>query len=191
MNDQDRFEQAVAQRKRTEQDVLLSKHRDYGPKNIANAPGGPVMGLAVRLHDKLARLAHLAEQDVGPEHESLADTALDIANYGTILALVLQGDWPGVDGPTEEPSKPTTLGDLGEEVPGSRFVMDEIDPVEAGAIAIHNLGLVGHKVIDFEGDTGILRDARRGTHGYPEYLVDYFEGPTMWHDNAVTRFALA
>lgn len=93
----DPFEVVVGKRKALERDVLLSKHRDYGPKNIANAPGGPVTGLAVRLHDKLARLSHLVEAGAEPENESLLDTALDIANYGTILALVLEGQWPGTE----------------------------------------------------------------------------------------------
>lgn len=83
--------------KKRETSVLLSKHRDYGPKNIANAPGGPMMGLAVRLHDKLARLIHLLEQVDEPAHESLIDTMLDIANYGTIGQMVLEGVWPGTE----------------------------------------------------------------------------------------------
>lgn len=81
--------------KQYEHDVLISKHRDYGPRNIADSPGGALNGLRVRLHDKLARLYHLIESGADPEHESLADTALDIANYGTIMGMVLRGEWPG------------------------------------------------------------------------------------------------
>jgi hypothetical protein len=97
--------------KKRETSVLLSKHRDYGPKNIANAPGGPMMGLAVRLHDKMARLVHLLEQDAEPEHESLMDTMLDIANYGTIGQMVLEGVWPGTsqNPPTSETVNPPSL----------------------------------------------------------------------------------
>ena len=94
------FERRVRDLKQAEGDLLLSKHRDYGPDNIARAPGGPINGLAVRLHDKVARLTHLLETGVDPEHEALADTALDIANYGTILSLVLEGAWPGT-GPAD------------------------------------------------------------------------------------------
>jgi hypothetical protein len=90
----DDFENVVANYFAEAQDVLLSKHRDYGPKNIALSPGGPVNGLRVRLHDKLARLNHLYDSGVEPSHESLIDTALDIANYGIILGMVLNGDWP-------------------------------------------------------------------------------------------------
>jgi hypothetical protein len=74
-------------------DLLLSKHEDYGPSNIALAPGGPVNGLAVRLHDKVARLAHLTSTGNDPKHESLRDTFIDIANYGIIGLLVLDGKW--------------------------------------------------------------------------------------------------
>jgi len=74
-------------------DLLISKHEDYGPSNIALAPGGPVNGLAVRLHDKVARLAHLTKTGIDPKHESLRDTFMDIANYGIIGMLVLDGKW--------------------------------------------------------------------------------------------------
>lgn len=93
----DSFEDDLQQVKQEELDLLLSKNKDYGPYNIARAPGGPLNGLAVRLHDKVARLAHLLEQGVEPEHESLQDTFLDIANYGTIGQLVCREEWPGVD----------------------------------------------------------------------------------------------
>lgn len=103
---EDDFTEAVAQAKLREQMLLLSKHADYGPANIANAPGGPVNGLLVRLHDKVARLANLTQTDGQPNYEALTDTADDIANYGTILGLVLEGDWPGVE--------PTPTGDIEE-----------------------------------------------------------------------------
>ena len=38
--------------------ILYKKHKDYGPMNIAGAPGGPMNGLRVRMYDKLARLTH-------------------------------------------------------------------------------------------------------------------------------------
>ena len=72
--------------------VLLSKHRDYGSKNINDAPGGALNGLRVRMHDKLARINNLVDQE--PEHESLRDSFLDLANYALIGVLVLDGDWP-------------------------------------------------------------------------------------------------
>ena len=74
-------------------EILISKHRDYGPLNILNAPGGPYAGLAVRLHDKVARLANLTATGEEPRHESIRDTFLDILNYGLIGILVLEGNW--------------------------------------------------------------------------------------------------
>lgn len=93
------FDRHVLNVKDDEAGLLLRKHHDYGPANIARSPGGPIMGLAVRLHDKVARLANLLESGENPNYEALDDTALDIANYGTILSLVLRGQWPGVDEP--------------------------------------------------------------------------------------------
>jgi len=39
--------------------IMVRKHQDYGPFNIANAPGGAMNGLLVRMHDKMARLENL------------------------------------------------------------------------------------------------------------------------------------
>jgi hypothetical protein len=75
-------------------DLLLRKHQDYGPSNIAGAPGGPLNGLRVRLYDKTARLNHLLDSGNEPEFETLIDTFMDIANYGLIGVLVQRGDWP-------------------------------------------------------------------------------------------------
>jgi hypothetical protein len=75
-------------------ELLIKKHNDYGPNNIALSPGGPLNGLSVRLWDKVARLAHLLETGATPENESLYDTFMDINNYGLIGMLVLDGQWP-------------------------------------------------------------------------------------------------
>jgi hypothetical protein len=74
-------------------ELLLSKHRDYGPKNISDSPGGPINGLRVRMHDKLARINNLVDSGASPEHESLEDSFKDMANYGVIGLLVLRGKW--------------------------------------------------------------------------------------------------
>lgn len=74
-------------------DVLISKHEDYGPLNIANAPGGPLNGLAVRLHDKVSRLGNLTKTGNEPNHESLRDTFIDIINYAVIGILVSESNW--------------------------------------------------------------------------------------------------
>lgn len=75
-------------------DVLVKKQIDYGPKNISNVPGGPMMGLAVRLHDKISRLANLLENNIDPNNESIEDTFLDIANYGMIGLMITKEKWP-------------------------------------------------------------------------------------------------
>lgn len=78
--------------------VLLAKHRDYGPKNIADAPGGALNGLRVRIHDKIARINNLYEymEDTGgfqPQYESIEDSFKDLANYAIIALLVLRDKW--------------------------------------------------------------------------------------------------
>lgn len=76
------------------QEMLLKKHRDYGPKNISQSPGGPLNGLRVRMHDKMARINNLIDSGATPENESLKDSFLDLANYSVIAMLVLDGKWP-------------------------------------------------------------------------------------------------
>ena len=87
------FESAVAQTFQELVDLLLSKHKDYGPKNISDAPGGALNGLRVRMHDKLARINNLYNSQTNPEHESLEDSFKDMANYAIIGLLVLRGEW--------------------------------------------------------------------------------------------------
>jgi hypothetical protein len=74
--------------------VLLSKHKDYGPTNISKSPGGPLNGLRVRMWDKTARLNHLIDSGATPENESLRDSFLDLLNYSAIALMVLDGKWP-------------------------------------------------------------------------------------------------
>lgn len=74
--------------------LLLRKHADYGPTNIALAPGGAINGLRVRMHDKLARINHLVDNGATPENESLEDSFKDLANYAIIGLMVLRGQWP-------------------------------------------------------------------------------------------------
>jgi len=77
-------------------ELLIKKQKDYGPKNISDAPGGPINGLRVRMYDKLARINNLYETGATPENESLRDSFLDIANYGIIALMVLDKQWEGV-----------------------------------------------------------------------------------------------
>lgn len=75
-------------------EVLIKKQSDYGPKNIALAPGGALNGLRVRMHDKMSRINHLIDSGATPENESLRDSFLDMMNYSAIALMVLDKDWP-------------------------------------------------------------------------------------------------
>ena len=85
------FEAAIIARKAIE--LLVQKHNDYGPSNISDAPGGPLNGLSVRLHDKVARLNNLLSNNKEPQNESVQDTFIDILNYALIALLVIDGKW--------------------------------------------------------------------------------------------------
>lgn len=73
--------------------LLLKKHKDYGSRNISDAPGGALNGLRVRMHDKLARINNIVDNNAKPLNESLEDSFKDMANYAIIGLLVLRGDW--------------------------------------------------------------------------------------------------
>lgn len=70
--------------------LLDSKNRDYGPGNIS-AFGE--RGVVVRLNDKVERLKTLVWNGKSPEHEKVADTWIDITNYGIIGLLCHKGVW--------------------------------------------------------------------------------------------------
>ena len=77
--------------------IMVRKHQDYGPLNIAMAPGGAMNGLLVRMHDKMARLENLYYKSSNtPNYESIEDTFIDLANYAIIGLLVQRGQWEGV-----------------------------------------------------------------------------------------------
>ena len=74
--------------------LLIKKHKDYGPTNISLSPGGPLNGLRVRMHDKTARINHLIDTGATPENESLRDSFIDLLNYSAIALMVLDNKWP-------------------------------------------------------------------------------------------------
>ena len=74
--------------------LLLRKHKDYGPKNIAHSPGGPLNGLRVRMWNKVARINNLLDSKVAPSNESLRDSFIDLLNYSAIAIMVLDKKWP-------------------------------------------------------------------------------------------------
>jgi AAA+ ATPase superfamily predicted ATPase len=89
-----KFNDALQHKFQEAKALLLQKHEDYGPTNISNAPGGPLNGLRVRIHDKSARINHLLDSGVEPKNESLRDSFIDMANYAIIALMVIDGDWP-------------------------------------------------------------------------------------------------
>ena len=89
----DYFEDSLADIFEEAHALLLKKHKDYGPKNISLAPGGPLNGLRVRMWDKLARINNLVDTNVEPENESLRDSFVDLANYAVIAMMVIDGAW--------------------------------------------------------------------------------------------------
>ena len=88
------FESAVREVFDEARELLLRKHRDYGPHNIGRSPGGPLNGLRVRMWDKLARINNLIDKGAEPENESLRDSLMDLMNYAAIGLLVIDGRWP-------------------------------------------------------------------------------------------------
>ena len=92
--DWDEFELNVRQVMTELGDLLIKKHKDYGPKNISNSPYGATNGLVVRMWDKIARIVNLTKHgNTTAENEPLEDSFKDIANYGIIGLLVLRGKW--------------------------------------------------------------------------------------------------
>lgn len=87
------FETNVRETMKELGDLLISKHYDYGPKNISESPGGALNGLRVRMWDKLARINNLHDKKRTALHEPLEDSFKDMANYGVIGLLVLRGKW--------------------------------------------------------------------------------------------------
>jgi len=74
--------------------LLLRKHFDYGPLNVAHSPGGALNGLRVRMWDKIARINNLLDNGVKPSNESLRDSFVDLMNYSAIAQMVLDKTWP-------------------------------------------------------------------------------------------------
>lgn len=85
------FDEAVHAAAKEVADLVIRKQRDYGPKNIMNSVVQPELAIAVRLNDKLSRLANLIQSGKTPENETLMDTADDIIGYGLVLKMVLEG----------------------------------------------------------------------------------------------------
>lgn len=77
-----------------------NKQHDYGSKNIAFSESKDmnVIGVAIRLNDKVQRLLNLSQKKMEGKgakvkDESLEDTAIDICNYGAIATMLLNNRW--------------------------------------------------------------------------------------------------
>jgi len=70
--------------------VLDSKQHDYDSSNIA-AFGE--YGVMVRIWDKVSRLKNLLQNSTEPEHETIDDLWIDLANYAIIGVLCRRGIW--------------------------------------------------------------------------------------------------
>lgn len=72
--------------------LMERKQLDYGPTNISKYG---LMGVAVRLSDKVERIATLmGQRRRKPQNESLEDSFKDACNYGAIAQALIQGQWP-------------------------------------------------------------------------------------------------
>jgi hypothetical protein len=80
------------------EDLMVGRHRDYGPGNIANGYPDPLTAIVVRMGDKMERIKHLLSTGQSTYGERLRDSWLDLANYSLIGVMCIDGTWPGVKG---------------------------------------------------------------------------------------------
>lgn len=77
--------------------LMLGRHADYGPYNIAHAWPDPLTALVVRMSDKMERIKNLLRKGEGDVYgERARDSWLDTMNYAAIGCLVIDGSWPGL-----------------------------------------------------------------------------------------------
>lgn len=78
-------------------ELFKRKHKDYGPQNLSRFG---LVGIIVRLSDKVARLENLMKKGIGTPNvsdESLRDTFIDILNYAAAAIVMLEDKWPNGD----------------------------------------------------------------------------------------------
>ena len=83
-------------------ELFKKKQSDYGPTNIGMGNRvietdedveRSMMGLVVRMNDKVQRLMNLVLDNKDPQNESVEDTLIDIANYAVMARLVIDREW--------------------------------------------------------------------------------------------------
>lgn len=72
-------------------ELCIAKHRDYGVNNLLNTPFSPDIMLAVRLNEKIARLANLVQKQEKPANESEFDSIIDIIGYSIAWLMIKEG----------------------------------------------------------------------------------------------------
>lgn len=90
MTDPKFFEDAITLVNQECDDILIRKQLDYGPDNIRL---WGLLGLAVRMTDKVMRLKELLTSGREPQFESIRDTFVDLRNYGEIGLMLINGHW--------------------------------------------------------------------------------------------------
>ncbi len=70
--------------------TYLAKNHDYGNSFDESLDKYGLIAAIVRMSDKLNRLHTLSEQEAQVVSESLADTALDLANYAAMTCLYIK-----------------------------------------------------------------------------------------------------
>ena len=82
--------------------LFLHKQDDYGPSNIGLGKAivetdedikNSLIGLSVRMNDKVSRLVHLTMNKKEPNNETIDDTLIDLANYAVMALIVTKGVW--------------------------------------------------------------------------------------------------
>ena len=82
--------------------LFLRKQADYGPTNVGmgsevvdtdDKVKRSLIGLSVRMNDKVQRLLNLTLNNKVPNNESLEDTFIDIANYAVMALIVQRKQW--------------------------------------------------------------------------------------------------
>ena len=83
-------------------ELFKRKQEDYGPSNIGMGKSvletdedvkKSMIGLSVRMNDKIQRLLNLTFHDKRPNNESIDDTLKDIANYAVMALIVREKIW--------------------------------------------------------------------------------------------------
>ena len=83
-------------------ELFKRKQEDYGPSNIGMGKSiletdedvnKAMIGLSVRMNDKIQRLLNLTFSGKEPNNESVEDTLMDIANYAVMALIVRNKEW--------------------------------------------------------------------------------------------------